>query len=588
MGGHRIILAMKLIGILALGLVVALPAVAAKRAAPPPSAVARCGPPPANADHAATKPTATDSDAAPAPPATDEIWSDGSVTIAGAAIDYCAVAGTLVVHPKDWDDTAQTNDKGDSEDGAKNTQTQASMFYAAYFKRGAGASDRPITFLFNGGPGSATIWLHMGAFGPWRVDTTDAVHSAPAPYHLVNNDRSLLDASDLVFIDAPGTGFSRVSGPDKDKSFYGVDEDAHAFVEFIMGFLSRYKRWNSPKYLFGESYGTTRAAVVIDMLQNNPGVDLNGVIMLSQVLAANLFPDQPKTAPGNDLPYQLALPTYAATAWYHNQPPDQRSTEVPTALLNEVEHFAMGDYATALAAGASLDPATREAIVAKLHGYTSLSENYLRRADLRVSVDEFRQELLHDRGLVVGATDTRFEGHTLDRLSRRAHYDPVDAAIGSAYVSTFNDYVRRVLKYGEGKTYRVSVDDISDKWSFAHVPPDQPDSGPSWDQAANVMPDLAHAMKFNPLLKVQLNSGYFDLVTPYFEGAFEMRHLPIPPELRGNIEYRCYRSGHMVYLSPGALARLHDNVADFILRTSNVPGQPGPRQSGNSGCPTAD
>jgi carboxypeptidase C (cathepsin A) len=579
---------MKSIGILALGLVFALPAVAAKRAAPPPPPAARCGPPPVTTDHSPTKAPATDNDATPTPPATDEVWTEGSVTAGGTAVDYCAVAGTLVVHPKDWDDTAQTNDKGDSDDGTKNPTAQAAVFYAAYLKRGADAAARPITFLFNGGPGSATIWLHMGAFGPWRVDTADAVHSAPAPYHLVNNDKSLLDASDLVFIDAPGTGFSRVTGQDKDKSFYGIDGDAHAFAEFIMGFLSRYKRWNSPKYLFGESYGTTRAAVVVDMLQNNPGVDFNGVIMLSQVLAANLFPDQPKTAPGNDLPYQLALPTYAATAWYHNQPPDQRSTEVPASLLNEVEHFAMGDYAAALAAGASLDPATRETIIAKLHNYTMLPENYLRRADLRVSVDEFRQELLRDHGLVIGATDTRFEGHTLDRLSRRARYDPVDAAIGSAYVSSFNDYVRRVLKYGEGKTYRVSVDDITDKWSFAHEPPDLQDSGPSWDQAANVMPDLAHAMMFNPLLKVQLNSGYFDLITPYFEGAYEMRHLPIPPELRGNIEFRCYRSGHMVYLSSGALARLHDNVADFILRTSNIPGQPGPKRSASSGCPAAD
>ena len=247
----------------------------------------------------------------------------------------------------------------------------------------------------------------------------------------------------------------------------------------------------------------------------------------------------------------------------------------------------MGDYAAAFAAGANLDATARDAIVAKLHEYTSLPEDYLRRADLRVGSDEFRQELLRDRGLVVGATDARFEGPALDRTSRKARYDPSDAAIGSAFVSSFNDYVRRVLKYGEGKTYRPSVDDIGDKWSFAHQQPDAQDNPPSADQPANVLPDLARAMKANPLLKVQLNAGYYDLLTPYFEGKYEMRHLPIPAELRGNIEYRCYRSGHMVYLAPDALVQLHDNVADFIERTSNVPGRPVRQRTINPGCASA-
>jgi carboxypeptidase C (cathepsin A) len=571
------------LALLALGVAFALPAIAAKPAPPPPPPpVPRCAAP--AVEHPPAKP---DSDAAPPRAEPNEVWSEGSVTVGGASIDYCAVAGTLVVHPKDWDDAAPANDaaaKGDADDGPKNPTAEASMFYVAYLKRGAEASARPVTFLFNGGPGSATVWLHMGAFGPRRVDTANTTHSAPAPYRLVNNDQSLLDVSDLVFIDAPGTGFSRISGQGKEKSFYGVDEDAHAFAEFIIGFLSRYQRWNSPKYLFGESYGTTRAAVLVNFLQGDPGVDFNGVIMLSQVLAANLYPDQPATTPGNDVPYQLGLPTYAATAWYHHQPPDQRSTDVPLSLLSEVERFAMGDYAAALAVGASLDPAARDAIVAKLHGFTGLSEDYLRHANLRVSADEFRQELLRDRGLIVGATDTRFEGHALDRMSRKARYDPADAAIGSAYVSSFNDYVRRVLKYGEGRSYRPQVDDIGDRWNFSHQPPDGPENSPPFDQTANVMPDLAHAMKTNPLLKVQLNAGYFDLLTPYFQGKYEMRHLPIPPELRDNIEYRCYQSGHMVYLTREALARLHDNVADFIERTENLPSPPVRPRSGMAGC----
>ena len=410
--------------------------------------------------------------------------------------------------------------------------------------------------------------------------------SAPAPYRLVNNDQSLLDASDIVFIDAPGTGFSR-TGPDKDKSFYGIDEDAHAFAAFITQFLTKYRRWNSPKYLFGESYGTTRAAVLVNLLQDDPGVDFNGVIMLSQVLAGDFFPDQPKAMPGNDLPYLLGLPTYAATACgYHHQPPDQRTTNVPVAMLGDVERFAMGDYAAALAAGASLDAAAHDAIVTKLHEFTGLSADYLRRADLRVTTDEFRQELLRDSGRVVGATDTRFAGHALDRMSRKAHYDPSDAAIGSAYVSSFNDYVRRVLKYGETQTYRPSVDDITDKWDFSHQSPDGSGDGPPFDQTANVLPDLARAMKTNPLLKVQLHSGYIDLLTPGFQGKYEMRHLPIPAELRANIEYRCYRSGHLVYLSRDALARLHDNVADFIERTDNLPPSPARPKPAAADCPS--
>ena len=533
-----------------------------------PAATSRCGP--------ATKNTPpADPENKPAGFVAEEVWSDGTVTVGGAAIAYCAVAGTLVVHPKGWDDTQrEPAGKGDSEPAPKSVQAQASMFYTAYFRRDAGAAPRPIVFLFNGGPGSASVWLHMGAFGPKRVDTPNARHAPPAPYKLVNNDHSLLDAADLVFIDAPGTGFSRIMGEEKEKSFYGVDEDAQAFANFIAEFLSKYKRWNAPKYLFGESYGTMRAAVLADLLAVDPGVDFNGIVMLSQVLASGFYPERPESTPGNDLPYQLALPVYAATAWYHRTAPGERESGPPVALLNEVERFAMGDYAAALAAGSALDPAQREKIAERLAAYTGLPADYWRRSDLRVGADEFRQELLRDRGLVVGATDTRFSGPAMDRVSRKAKYDPTDAAITSAYVSVFNDYVRRVLGYGEGKTYRPAVNDIGERWSFRHQPAGSQETEAPSDGPANVMPDLAHAMKYNPLLKVQLNAGYYDLLTPYFQGQYEMRHLPIPADLRGNIEYRCHASGHLVYVTRDALARLHDTVADFIERTSNQPARP--------------
>src|SRR6202453_48859 len=280
--------------------------------------------------------------------------STGSVTVGGQTIAYQAVAGTLIVHPKGWDDVPHDPkaDKEDSSPGNEgeghNPTAEASMFYVAYFKNNGGTA-RPVTFLYNGGPGSATVWLHMGAFGPRRIVTSTDSHTPAAPYSLVNNASSLPDASDLVFIDAPGTGYSRIAGKDREKAFFGVDQDAYAFAEFISQFLSKYGRWNSPKYLFGESYGTPRSAVLINQLEADRSVDFNGVILLSQILSFDLSPDRPTYNPGIDVPYETVLPTYAATAWYHHKLSGDHP-DLP-ALLAEVEQFAMGEYARALAAG---------------------------------------------------------------------------------------------------------------------------------------------------------------------------------------------------------------------------------------------
>jgi carboxypeptidase C (cathepsin A) len=487
--------------------------------------------------------------------------SKGTVTVEGKRIDYDAYAGTLVVHLKGYDDVPQNANKED-----KVGPSEASMFYVAYFKSGAPVTQRPITFLFNGGPGSPTVWLHMGAFGPRRVVTADDIHTPAAPYKLVDNQYSLLDASDLVFIDAPGTGFSRVAGKDRDKAFYGVDPDAQAFAEFITEFLSKWGRWNSPKYIFGESYGTTRAANVVNLLETGSSVDVNGVILLSQCLNYDVLPDYPEFNPGIDQPYELLLPSYAATAWYHH-----RLTEAPPdlhLLVDEVEHFASGEYAAALQAGTTLDPVERKRIVQRLHIYTGIPAAYIEKANLRISAGEFRKTLLDDVELTTGELDTRFSGPTLDPLSKEAGYDPQSAAIGSAYVSIFNDYVRKDLKFGGDKTYRQSLD-IDDEWDFAHRPPG---SRHTLNQQVNVMPDLASAMKHNPNLKIQVNGGYFDLSTPFFEGIYEMRHLPIPATLQKNIDFKFYESGHMVYAHEPSLKALHDNVADFIRRTDNVGG----------------
>jgi carboxypeptidase C (cathepsin A) len=503
-------------------------------------------------------------------------FSEGSVSVGGQRIDYRAAAGTLVVHPKGWDDaaareTAERADKADKEDkdakdlgDAANPKAEASMFYVAYFKKGAPSAGRPITFLYNGGPGSSSVWLHMGAFGPKRVLTKDDSHTPAAPYSLVDNAYSLLDASDLVFIDAPGTGFSRIAGKDKAKAFWGIDQDAYAFQEFIKGFLSKYGRWNSPKYLFGESYGTPRSAVLVNGLETADSIDFNGVILLSQVLNFDLGLDAPQFDPGTDVPYVVALPTYAATAWYHNRLPGQRPQSLE-AFLKEVEQFADTDYTLALQAGSTLDPARRQAIADKLAQYTGIPAAYFLKSDLRINNGQFERMLQDAEGLTTGRLDSRFSGPALDPLSKEAEYDPQSSAISSAYVAAFNDYVRRDLGFGLGKTYKPEID-VGKDWSLLHQPPGAPYPLPG---LVNVMPDLAAAMKQNPNLKVMVNGGYYDLATPFYAGWYEMHHMPIPPSLQSNIEYHYYQSGHMVYAHEASLKEIHDNVASFIRETDN-------------------
>lgn len=503
---------------------------------------------------------------------TDRSSTSGTVTVGGDAIPYEAVAGTLLIHAGDWDDSADVlhgRTPGQFTLPKKPDDAQpdaaASMFYVAYFKKGARPENRPITFVYNGGPGSSTVWLHMGAFGPRRVLTNNDTHTPPAPYRLVNNAQSLLDVTDLVFIDAPGTGFGRIAGKDAQKQFWGVDADGHAFARFITRFLAENGRFNSPKYLFGESYGTTRSAVLANDLENDENVDLNGVILLSQILSYDNNADTPQYNPGNDQPYVLSLPTYAATAWYHHKLPEQPPALRP--FLDEVEHFAATDYLLALQQGASLPSAQREAIAQKLHAYTGLPVAYILRADLRINGGEFTGHLEEDGALTTGRLDTRFSGPTLDPLAKEAEYDPQSSAMSSAYVSVFNDYVRATLKYGVGQTYRAETD-AEEHWDFRHQ---QPGQSRAEDAAVNVMPDLAMAMKTNPTLHVMLNAGYFDLATPYYEGLYEMKHLPIPAALQSNIAFKQYESGHMVYANEAALAQLHDNVAAFIRSTSSAP-----------------
>ncbi|WIG55921.1 MAG: Carboxypeptidase-related protein [Rhodanobacteraceae bacterium] len=486
----------------------------------------------------------------------------GSVTVEGKSISYEAVAGTLVI-----DGT-----------GVNEGTPQVAMSYVAYFKQGADPSKRPITFLYNGGPGSSTVWLHMGAWGPQRIVTNDDTHTPAAPYQLVNNDYSLLDASDLVFIDMPGTGFGRLLSAGKDdaerakshkelaKEYWGIDGDAQAFSRFITQFLSKYNRWNSPKFLFGESYGTTRSAVLANVLQTQYNVDLNGVMLLSQILNFSLSIDGANMNPGVDMSYVLALPTFAATAWYHHKLPKYDNGGL-APLLKEATHWATTDYEQALAAGSTLSVDKKQQIAQKLSEFTGLPVAYLLKADLRVTGGMFEQQLLSGTDSNTGRLDTRFSGPAMDPLSESSEYDPQSAAISSAYVSAFNDYVRNDLKFGEGMTFRPSVYGADDfHWDWKHMAPGQRFSRGG---TPNVMIDLAVAMKYNPNLKVKLFGGLYDLATPFYTAVYEMQHLPIPPSLQKNITYGFFPSGHMVYAHLPSLKQMHDDAAAFIEANDN-------------------
>ena len=493
-----------------------------------------------------------------------EVRSTGSVAVGGRRIPYQAVAGTLVIHSKGWEDTdalEAASDKSDDKDDDK-PKAEASMFYAAYFRDGVPSATRPITFLFNGGPGSSTVWLHMGAFGPVRVQAFDERHT-PAPYTVVNNDQSLLDVSDLVFVDAPGTGFSRIAGKDKEKAFYGVDQDIDAFAQFITQFLSKYRRWDSPKYVFGESYGTMRGAGLALALQKRD-TDLNGLMLLSDILNWDLVPDDPQVNPGIDMTYAVTLPTYAATAWYHNRVAN-RPADLQT-FLRQVETFATTEYLQALVKGNELPDEERQRVAQKLADYTGLPIAYLLKTNLRIEYGAYQKEFLADQATTVGTLDTRFVGATIDPISKVASYDPQGSAISAAYVGAYNNYVRDRLRYGEGMEFKSGIE-IYGSWDYKHQPPgaDKP-----LIALPNVLPDLAVAMKQNPNMKVMVNGGYYDVSTPYFAGKFELRHLPVPANLSANIEYHYYEAGHMVYAHAPSLVAIHDKVADFIRRSSGA------------------
>ena len=496
--------------------------------------------------------------------------SEGSVALAGGkTVAYSAVAGLLTVGASDAQDAMLGLDGKYLADAAidlpgkpEDQPATSHMFYTAYFAKGADGGMRPITFFYNGGPGSATMYLRMTSLGPVRVQLPDLQHPVGGPYRIGPNPYSLIDTTDMVFIDAPGTGYSRVQGKDAMKSFYGVDEDAAAFDRFIRRFLTKYNRWSSPKYLFGESYGTTRDAVLGARLQQH-GVDLNGIVFLSQILSFNNSADGSDGNPGTDNGFFLALPSFAATAWFHHKVPNQPAQLEP--WIHEVEQFSLGEYASALLQGADLDPAKKVAIAGKLEGYTGVPSALWIKANLRITGGEFSKFLQDGVDITTGRLDSRYEGPAMDPLSKDADYDPFTESIESSILAAQNTYAHETLHFGRDMTYKQSAREPGFNWDMKHRSP-----GSGWsDTYTNVSPDLAYTLKVNPHMHVLLMGGYFDLGTLYFGATYEMKHLPIPASLQKNIEYKFFPTGHMVYINERSLHELHDRAAQFIQASEN-------------------
>ncbi|HEV7499825.1 MAG TPA: peptidase S10 [Vicinamibacteria bacterium] len=434
-------------------------------------------------------------------------------------------------------------------------ETEASIFYMAYVAdRTSGVEKRPLTFSFNGGPGSASVWLHLGAIGPKRVRMLEEGGMPAPPYELVDNEATWLDLTDLVFIDPVGTGYSRAKKPELGHKFWSVDGDIQSVGEFIRLYLSRAERWGSPLFLVGESYGTTRAAGLSGYLVER-GIALNGVMLVSSVLnfQTNRF------TRGNDTPYPLYLPTYTATAWYHRKLPPDLQQQPLRKVLDEVEQWAAVDYPAALARGDRLAGAERTAVVERLARYTGLSRDFVDQSDLRIEIQHFCKELMRDRKRTVGRLDSRFEGIDPTAAGERPDYDPSLAAIRPPYTAMFNDYVRRTLGYKSDLTYYILGGGVGN-WDYG-----------SANGFADVSESLRSAFAKNPAMRLFVASGYYDLATPYFATDYTLTHLGLDPSQRARVTTSQYQAGHMMYISTRELARLKADVAAFVQSSLAAP-----------------
>jgi carboxypeptidase C (cathepsin A) len=463
------------------------------------------------------------------------------LSLGGKTLDYAATAGTLIV--RDDDD-----------------KPIAAIGYIAYTHREpkeAGA--RPVTFAFNGGPGSSSLWLHMGVLGPKRVLVSDPTPTPAAPYRTTDNEFSLLNVSDVVMIDPVGTGISHAVCDHKDEEFWGVDPDIDSVGRFIAQYVSDNNRWTSPKYLLGESYGTTRGAAIVNYLHARRSLTFNGLILVSVATDIEaIF----AALPGNDRPYAVYLPGYAAVAWYHHMVPSQPAALEP--FLAEARQYAMGPYVAALLKGDALTEDERDAVAQRMHEYIGLPVEYLKAANLRVSENEFAHELLKARRLTVGRLDGRFVGPTSDLLAKETDYDPQSSAISAAYAAAFLDYYHGELRFGQGETYRTTNFGIGEKWKWTHrtAQGEQP--------IVNSGVDLADALIKDPNLRVLVLNGYYDLATPFSATEFVMMHLGVPREVGAHVQMKYYEAGHMMYVHPPSLAKMKRDLDAFISSTARA------------------
>jgi carboxypeptidase C (cathepsin A) len=479
-----------------------------------------------SADKAAEKPK---EDKKPAPE-DKSVQTKHTVKIGGQEVKYTATAGTMVLK---------------LEDGTP----KASVFFVAYTKDDVtDASKRPITFAFNGGPGAGSLWLHVGALGPRRVEMGDVGNLLPPPYKFVDNEASILDVTDIVFIDPVTTGFSRPVPGEADKQFHGVQEDVQSVGDFIRLWATRNRRWGSPKFLAGESYGTTRAAGLSGYLQQRYGMYLNGIILISSIL--NFQTAEFDT--GNDLPYILYLPTYTAIAWYHKKLLGDLQGDLQKAIA-ESKAFAVGAYADALMAGDSLPAVKRTEIAQKLSRLTGISADYIDRADLRIEIQRFDKELMKSERRTVGRLDGRFTGIDADAAGEQPDYDPSLAAIVGPYTATLNEYVRGELKFESDLPYEFLTGRVR-PWNYA----------PYENRYVNVAETLRRAMTQNQFLRVFVGKGYYDLATPFFAADYTFDHLGLDPTLRSHISGGYYEAGHMMYVHHDSLMKLKQDLAQFI------------------------
>ncbi len=491
--------------------------------------------------------------------------TEHTITINGKPVKYKATAGYIVLKDyapkpdKDKDKSAEDSDQDDKSDqkdkGKKREKPLAKVFFIAYTRDDVGnAAKRSVTFSFNGGPGSASVWLHMGGLGPRRAVLTERGEALPPPYRLEDNTYSWLDETDLVFIDPVSTGYSRAEPGEDPKNFHGIKEDIESVGEFIRLYTTKYQRWTSPKFVTGESYGTTRAAGLSDFLQSRYGIYLNGIVLVSTVLNFETL----DFSPGNDEPFALFLPSYTAAAWYHKKLAPELQSKPLADVLKEAEGFAAHDYLFALFQGDGLAAEAKQKIAAQVARFTGLPANYINQLNVRVPDYLFFTHLLMDKNREIGRLDSRFTGIRYNPGTDDSEYDPSSEAVNGPFTATFNDYVRRELKFESELPYETVAD--VNPWSWKNYE----------NRYVNVADDLRKAMSRNPYLKVWICAGHYDLATPYFAAQYTMSQMNLDPAIRNNIRLTFYESGHMLYIYKPSLEKFKADFVDF-LKAATLP-----------------